>query len=150
MDEDREDAEWFRVIVNECRDGLLHDTNYHFMHGRDTWVTGSWLSSTNAPQCGVAACVGRCRQFTDPKVDRASEWSARPQECDLCRRYRDKRSIVITKNTRELEPRMAAARLITPFNRPRYYAAQNRARRFARTEKTQLLWVQCEDFPIER
>ena len=58
-------------------------------------------------------------------------------------------SIVITKNTRELEPRMAAARLITPFNRPRYYAAQNLARLFARTQKTQLLWVQCEDFPTE-
>ena len=138
-------AEWFRVVVEECREGNLHTVNFDFMHGNETLVTGSWLSSTELPQCGEEQCKTRCRLFTE----RTFQWEKDLKECELCKQYREARHIVLSTTTEELEPRLAAARLITPYNRPRYYAAQNRARLFARTKNSQLLWAQCDDFPIE-
>ena len=51
LDSEREDAAWFLSVVDECRQGDLHDENYNFIHGYPTVVTGSWLRSTGLPTC---------------------------------------------------------------------------------------------------
>ena len=70
LDNKREDAEWSRQVVEECRQGQLNDVNYHFMHGYETWVTGSWLASTGKPHCEVVSCHERCAQYKDPNFNR--------------------------------------------------------------------------------
>jgi hypothetical protein len=148
LDAQREDAAWFREVIDECRQGELHEEYYNFMHGYPTVVTGSWLHSTGLPTCGLDACKEQCTRLTlFPKVST----DARPAaaECQGCTNFRLARKLVIDDSTTELPAHIASARLITPYNRPRYYAAQHRALLFAKTQRTQLLWVQCEDFPLE-
>ena len=106
--------------------------------------------------CGEEPCIKQCNLLAafpkileNSKKESITECRAEAIECKKCNLFRRARKLVIDETTTELPERIASARLITPYNRPRYYAAQHRARLFARTHKTQLLWVQCEDFPLE-
>ena len=42
----------------------------------------------------------------------------------------------------------ALAPLVTANNKPRYLASQQRAQLFARYHRTQVLWIQADDYPI--
>ena len=151
LDAHREDAEWFKNLIESCRQGAMHPIDYHFLHGRQTLVTGSWLASTGRPQCNSGQCQARCRLYTNKEARRDTlQPDTLPEECAMCARLRTMRHLVICQTkTKELPPRFLAARLITKYNRPRYYAAQMQAQLFAKTHNTQILWVQAEDFPVE-
>ena len=85
LDSGREDAKWFRVITEECREGNLHEENYNFMHGYDTIVTGSWLSTTQMVQCEDedGKCTRRCALITKPLLTNDDlELLERNEECE--------------------------------------------------------------------
>jgi len=67
LDFERDDAAWFVGIVDECRQGDLHDENYNFIHGYPTVVTGSWLRSTGLPTC-------ERMQIATARYDSFEEW----------------------------------------------------------------------------
>ena len=68
--------------------------------------------------------------------------------CDECTNERHRRKRVLNDTATRLHADFALAPLVTPNNKPRYQASQQRAELFARVKKTQVLWVQAEDFPI--
>ena len=77
------------------------------------------------------------------------EWSRfNNEECPRCQRERTRRKRVIDENATSISKEFALAPLVTANNKPRYVASQQRAQLFARYHKTQVLWIQAEDYPI--
>ena len=70
------------------------------------------------------------------------------RECVSCKLERKRRKRVLDHTETSLSAEFALAPLITAMNKPRYLATQQRARLFAEYHKTQVLWIQAEDFPL--
>ena len=70
------------------------------------------------------------------------------RECASCKEERSRRKRVLDDTETSLSADFALAPLITAMNKPRYLATQQRARLFAEFHRTQVLWIQAEDFPI--
>ena len=68
--------------------------------------------------------------------------------CDECTNERHRRKRALNDTATRLHADFALAPLVTPNNKPRYQASQQRAELFARVKKTQVLWAQAEYFPI--
>ena len=70
-------------------------------------------------------------------------------ECSLCADERKRRKRVVDGSGNDrLSEEFVLAPLVTALNKPRYLALQERARIFARYARTQVLWVQAEDYPL--
>ena len=99
----------------------------------------------------LAANVSNSTQDTNVAVRdgglKKDPWEIiRTEECDVCQRHRRTRKRVLDATATSFGKEFATARLITPNNRPRYYAAQHRAVLYARFKRMQVLWVQADDF----
>ena len=70
------------------------------------------------------------------------------RECASCEEERSRRKRVLDDTETSLSADFALAPLITAMNKPRYLASQQRARLFAEFHRTQVLWIQAEDFPL--
>jgi len=79
---------------------------------------------------------------------RAGWDDALEKECIRCKEERARRKRVLDDGETNLSAEFALAPLITAMNKPRYLATQQRAKLFAEFHKTQVLWIQAEDFPI--
>ena len=79
---------------------------------------------------------------------RAGWDDALEKECIHCKEERARRKRVLDDGETKLSADFALAPLITAMNKPRYLATQQRAKLFAEFHKTQVLWIQAEEFPI--
>ena len=179
LDPTRKDAQWYSVVIDECRAGALDPDNYNFLHGYPTHCCGSWISKDDKLLCedqnnmlpsdcrlAMTAAKILAREETSSTQDyteklasllkeaRTKKWTPwqviqdAEKKCKMCRTCRTTRKRVLDSKATSFGREFALARLITPNNKPRYYASLQRAILFARFKRMQILWVQAEDFPI--
>ena len=67
---------------------------------------------------------------------------------EKCQEERHRRKRVIDENATSISADIAFAPVITGMNKPRYLTSQQRACLFARYHRTQILWIQAENFAI--
>ena len=158
---------WYSGVIDQCRVGAMADDNYNFLHGYPTKVCGTWLSKETPSTCGNgceqvmmeqvqqlrAAATGQHGNGNATATGQQTPiglalWTNRRAECPACQAERKRRKRVIDDDATAIDPEFALAPLVTAMNKPRYLASQQRAQIFARYKRTQVLWVQAEDFPI--
>ena len=102
LDDEREDAQWFGMLIEECREGRMSDTNYNFLHGYPTDACGSWLPG-GVLQCGEEACMRLQNIKAPPDTNLMAHFNQiREKECERCKRYRAARKLVLDETTTQL------------------------------------------------
>ena len=132
-----EDA-WFSEVLDECRQGILSETNYRFLHGLPTtapirfWYA---LRNTSGSPHDSSPCAPNNR-------------------CEACMQETRRRNRVLNIDTdaesaaRKLsDARFSKCVLITPYHRAVFQFSAHRAQSFARAQGHQLFWMQAVDNP---
>ena len=70
------------------------------------------------------------------------------RECASCKQERSRRKRVLDDTETSLADKFALAPLITAMTKPEYLTSQQRAKLFAQFNRTQVLWIQADDFPL--
>ena len=143
---------WLSLFLKRARHGDMQHELYCYMHGLPTKHTGSWMPTTDDVLCEQASCRALPNTWEDEVIgDTARTWQERCRaECEVCRSHRLKRCRVLLGNleTQVLDVKFVDAPLIHPWNMPKYHASLVRARHYARRTQQILLWVVCEDTPV--
>ena len=154
LDENKRNGEdqWLAGFLAECCAGNLCWENYNFMHGYATQAPGSWMSGTDALQCGKERCLELWKETWPEMRRRGIDWSlAQRLECDACNEERARRGRLLSTVTARAEPARRAilntAPYIHPCNWPKYQATQKRAVLFAQAQGSQILWIRAVDCP---
>ena len=82
---------WYASILGECREGMLSDESYNFLHGFPTEHCGSWLS-TGLVSCGSSSCANLAKTLTLLALQGADWKKMQNMECDVCKKERNRRN----------------------------------------------------------
>ena len=161
---ERCDDVWLRAVQGELRNGELSEESHEFMHGRPTFVPGSWAAGD--VQCGSAACrklalaglkrvadlVAVTSQTTAGATqDGDDEFKQRvlKGECKKCRDERKTKCLVATgpDDERFMNRKFLSAPAIFANNDLKYETNKLRAKTFARHTKQAVTYVCAKDKP---
>lgn len=143
-----EDA-WWDEVLQEMRDGAMTQNTHSFLHGAATTVTGSYLKSKDAPQCGNGICHALClRQHNNIPATPAQIHTAE-QSCQHCREQRTYRKRVASTaqqlRTYLKQDKFKQAISIVAYNDIKFDTCKRRAAEFARDTGQRVLWAPADD-----
>ena len=130
----RTEDPWLYEVQEEMRNGCLSETNWNFLHGRPTTVSGSWCKKRHL--CGNAFCKN-----LEPSMN------IQALECDMCKKERAERCRVITglEDTRLQDPNFVNAPAIFPNNDIKFAVNKIRAQIYAASSGHAITWSQARD-----
>ena len=163
---------WYSDVLTSCREGDMSLSDWHFLHGLPTAECGSWLVRQGKSSCGNHQCGKFKEKSKAARLGAHDRWleEAKKYECQVCvlERRRRHRVLPVLKDTdlgddtadgaTEQEPvpehlqaalsssRFSECLFVTRCNEPVGAYALQRARVFAHATRSQLLWVQAEDY----
>ena len=140
------------AYVHICIHAYMHMHMHVHMHVRMHLYLHVHLQ-LHHPLGLLELCVGRYPQDSGRKMTgKTSEKHRKMQECNICKRERARRCIVLGGGNNDDIPetmkRFSGAAYVHPYNQPKYHAQILRAVSFARASSERIYWCLAEDWPI--